>query len=344
MAELFLFNPENDPALAAGTANFTPPRGAAALRDAGSSLPAWWGANDDGILGMSNDEAERLRREFGISVRNCPRPGDIPSPWGWSEYARRIFQRAGVEALPDDELLNRMRQLSHRRTSMTLLRAMDIDDVRECRSVDEVEAALSEGDKMLKSPWSCSGRGVMATKGLSRDEIRRHAAGIIRRQGSVMVEPMLERKLDFAALYDATDAGVRFVGWSVFSTADSGAYTGNAVAPQSIIAEKIASMISIDRLEQAARDIARHLTLIICNGYRGPLGVDMMIYGLANSLRPAIEVNLRRTMGRAALDINRRLDIAGTLVYTPAVAGHDLILSQSASGSGFVIKGATPKL
>lgn len=338
MAELFLFNPENDLALAAGTANFTPPRGAAMLRDAGCSLPAWWAAEGDGVIGVTADEAERLRREFGIIIRREGLPDDIGRPWGWSEYARRIFRRAGLRNLPGDDELSRIRELSHRRTAQKVLQAMGIDDVEECRSVAEVERAVGGGERMIKSPWSCSGRGVMSTRGRSREEIRRHAAGIIRRQGSVMIEPLLQRYVDFAALYEATDEGVVFVGWSMFNTSDAGAYTGNVVAPQEKIREKLSELIAIDEIEDAAAEISRHLTEIIGEDYRGPLGADMMICGEGRRLRPVIEINMRRTMGRAALDICRKLGVEGTLAYAPSTEGEETVISRSATGQGFVLK------
>jgi len=58
--------------------------------------------------------------------------------------------------------------------------------------------------------------------------------------------------------------------------------------------------------------------------YRGPFGVDMMIvHGQQPALHPCVEINLRRTMGHAALmltptddDICRVMRIEYTGTYT----------------------------
>jgi len=340
MAKAHLFNPENDLALAAGTANFTPPRAAAALRDAGASLPAWWAADTDCVLGVDPDEAERLRRRWGITFATEAAPADEAAPWGWSAYARRIFSLAGLTGLPDDSRIDRLRELSHRRTAMSLLRTLGIDDVIECRTLAEVERAVSRGPSVMKSPWSCSGRGVMYTRGMSRDEIRRHAAGTIRRQGSIMVEPMMERAVDFAALFNATPSGLNFAGWSIFTTSAAGAYTGNVVAPQPEIEERLDSLTPIGTLRGYAAEIAAQLGAIIGGAYTGPLGVDMMLCGRDMTLRPCIEVNLRRTMGHAAIDIHRRTSLRGTLAFSPSAASRPQALSLSPAGSGFILAGA----
>ena len=44
MAKLHIFNPENDLALAANVARYTPPPAAVSLRLSGALLPLWWAA------------------------------------------------------------------------------------------------------------------------------------------------------------------------------------------------------------------------------------------------------------------------------------------------------------
>lgn len=342
MTRVHLFNPENDLALAADTPCFTPPRGAALLRDAGMSLPAWWADPGDCVLGVDETEASRLADRWGLHIATGATPSDaVPSPWGWSAYARRLFSRAGVAALPDDFQIESLRMLSHRRTAMEFLRVMEIDDVDECRTVAEAETAVSRrGSAVVKSPWSCSGRGVMFTRGIPRAELRRHLEGIIRRQGSVMVEPELRRVADFAALFDATADGLEFVGWSLFSTASNGAYTGNLVAPQAEIETRLEALIPRPLLIETVDAVKTHLGSLLGGVYRGPLGVDMMACAGKTPLRPCIEVNLRRTMGRVAMDIYSRTGMRGVLAFSPSVRDSDAVLSLSPAGAGFILQPA----
>ena len=50
MNRVFLFNPENDIALAAGRQNFTPPKAAVQMALSGATLPWWLGDSDDYLL------------------------------------------------------------------------------------------------------------------------------------------------------------------------------------------------------------------------------------------------------------------------------------------------------
>ncbi len=87
----------------------------------------------------------------------------------------------------------------------------------EAKSVTEVEELVGEwGTAFVKSPWSSSGRGVfpvsLSTLGVSLPRVE----GVIRRQGSVMVEPELPRLQDFAMLFDYAGGEARFEGYSLF--------------------------------------------------------------------------------------------------------------------------------
>lgn len=307
---LHLFNPENDLALGAGCANYTPPPRVAALSRAGSLMPMWWADDGDMILVSEpmDDDAGWLRHEYGL----CGVPGcsGKPAPWGWSAYARRRFRQAGVrdELLLADGDIERMRFLSHRRTSVVVLDALGMKDLagEEVTDAGRVAELVGEGCALfLKSPWSCSGRGVFGSRGIQPEVICSKAEGIIHRQGSVMVEREYDKIVDFAALFRSHDGVVEFAGWSVFEAARYGAYAGNIVAPQSELLDRIASRDAV-RIIPAVEEA---LTRVVAPHYTGPLGVDMMIYddGGQRRLHPCIELNLRMTMGFVAMEVQRRL-------------------------------------
>lgn len=314
---MHLFNPENDLALAANTPFFTPPKAARMIRDAGALLPMWWAEESDLVLAPDcrRSEAEELRRKYELKCTVAPRvDGSIPysaQPWGWSMDARRQFAAAGMDktSLPSDQQLDRLRDLSHRRISIKLLQALgerpDLIPVEAHTPVEALEAiGRWSGDAYIKLPWSGSGRGVFRTKGMTNEVLTGYLTGFIRRQGSVMVEKTRMKERDFAMLFESTDSGVKFRGVSYFNTDNRGAYGGNLVAPQSEIIGKI----GID-----SRDLSplleKALSEIIGSDYRGWIGVDMMTERRNGSLGivPCVEVNLRMTMGVAALLIRKRL-------------------------------------
>ncbi len=298
-----LFNPENDLALGVGCSHYTPPPRVSALHDAGALMPAWWAREDDYVLAPDADESvvEWLRREYGL--RFDVGAGGLPEPWGWSSDARRQFLMAGVrpEVLPSDAEIDGMRMLSHRRTSVEILRRLGIPELagREIAVPEELHEP-----SFIKSPWSCSGRGVFSSRGMRPDVVMDRMAGMIHRQGSVMVEREYAGIRNFAALFRSDGGRVAFAGWSVFETGPGGSYSGNLVAPQGVLEERIGHNIEIEPIGQV-------LSEIIAPFYAGPLGIDMMVYEEdgREKVHPCIELNLRMTMGFVAMEVQRRLGL-----------------------------------
>lgn len=291
MKSLLWFNPENDLALAVGDRPYTPPRAAIALRKAGALLPSLWADESDIIL------------------TEVPTPVDPtlhPRPWGWSSFTRSALLRCGIaeENLPSADRIRRMRQLSHRRSASHLLRLIGYPDRLipvETFSVDQAVRTIAGfgGKAFIKLPWSCSGRGVIDSGTIPTQRLPEIINGMISRQRSVMVEPCYNRLQDFAALFHCRQGQVTFRGLSLFSTDATGHYSGNIVAPQNRIEAAIAADISplLPGLEKA-------LEQIYADDYEGWLGIDMLLHSDSDGHRhiaPCIEINMRMTMGVAAL-------------------------------------------
>lgn len=310
---LHLFNPENDLALAAGTANFTPPKSVVAFRTALAVIPAWLADDGDNIVAPGVDP--RWFESQGLNV-GLKLEGE-PAPWGWSRNAELLFRRLGCcGPFPDVDII---RHLSHRRTALwlhSLLQGRLPYDLppapREIREVSELPAG---SNWVLKSPWSCSGRGVVDCTAVSQQTMLRRAADSIRCQGSVMVEPRLEKVHDFAMLYESTDKGIEYRGLSLFFNSGQTAYGGNIIAPR----EELAAQIGAPYLEETAVAVAEALSAIVGKTYRGPIGVDMMVYGRDRLICPTVEVNWRTTMGFVALALGRR-GFCGRMHVTPTGA------------------------
>ncbi len=307
------FNPENDLALAAGLANYTPPKAACAIREAGEALPLWYGRPGDMAICAPDERwLEAVTGDFGLStgVFRQAEPSMIPRPWGWSAYARRHFEGLGFDdsRLPSPAQIEKMRQLSHRRTASLLaarLRA-ELPGARlaeagtECRTTDDVLLFLAAcPDAYLKSPWSSSGRGVIATKSMARDKVLQFAADSIRHQGSVMAEPACDKVQDFAMLFECAGGRCMPAGTSVFLTDARGAYTGNLLAPEAERLAEVTRHVEADLAAQVRACLVRLIDQIIAPFYTGVLGVDMLACA-DGTLNAAVELNLRTTMGYVA--------------------------------------------
>lgn len=309
------FNPENDLALAAGIANYTPPKVACTIRAAGEALPLWYGMPGDVAI-CSPDAAwlDRVIRDFRLPVgaTHGERPSAAmrPRPWGWSAYARRHFEALGfdVSTLPTPEMTGKMRELSHRRTAAQMAERLRVmlpeerlaEPAVECRTEGEVRDFLTRcPDAYLKSPWSGSGRGVLSTIMMPVEKVMKFAADSIRRQGSVMAERAYRKALDFAMLFECEGGECHPAGTSVFVTDERGAYTGNLLAPEAERMAAVARHVDEASLKRVRDSLTMLIRDMIAPHYTGVLGVDMLVCA-DGMLDAAVEVNLRTTMGYVA--------------------------------------------
>ena len=317
---LHIFNPGHDLALAADLDNFTPPHAARALRASLGYLPALWAKDGDVVLVDDVAHARRAYKRVSQQVAKY-RPwrepevefvdeGDLGGiafarvePWGWDRSLVHELRRRGVDEslLPGRDELSRVRSESHRRTAMRLLSEVGMSEAFECSTLNEVHDIIYKYNKVVaKAPWSSSGRGVR----FLGDTLDEHTLGWLRnvivRQGSVMIEPLYDKVLDFGMEFQSDrDGNVEYLGLSMFQTVN-GAYTGNLLATEAVKREILARYISLDELDhftaEASAWLGRELT------YRGPLGIDMMV--VEGGRLALAEVNLRRTMGHVALGIS----------------------------------------
>lgn len=305
MPRALIFNPENDIALASGLEHFTPPNAAVALARKEALLPLWWAEPGDLILAPEQlaQQAMLLKKEYGLhgTVATDLSTCSEAVPWGWSMHVRRKFINAGMHEafLPSPSQIETIRALSHRRTTILIHKALNAPQHLipiEATSIENALAAINFfGKAMIKLPWSCSGRGVFSSVSLNPDELSRRIAGAIKRQGSVIVEPLYEPIAEFSALYYAEASGsVSLRGFSAFRSSPSGAYLGNIVAPQT----QIIAHCGQDTVT-ASHTLLPVLRSLINGNYKGWFGVDMLRH--SQGLNPCMELNLRITMGVIAL-------------------------------------------
>lgn len=286
-----IFNPDNDMALADGTAGYTPPATIRQMRSELWWLPNWW-AHDDDIVWNGKD-----RLSLGES--------DEIRPWGWSPALIHRLKMAGVAEglLPTDDEMERLRQLSHRQTAVEALRMQRDDrllgeslvgDSHLCHTWEEAAHAMEQYPEcVLKTPWSSSGKGIAFSSG---NKIKEWCRNGIRRQGSIVVERRLDKLADFAMEFQCKGGGVaEYTGLSLFFTGPDGSYSGNWVAPEN---QKVQWLLQYVR-PQHLIDIRHWWEEYLSHAdYVGPVGVDMML--CRDGICPCVEINWRMTMGMVA--------------------------------------------
>lgn len=333
---LHVFNPDHETALAADKIPFTAPHAARQLRHDLGYIAVLWADDNDLILVDDKDSAKEAfhRLHLGSCSPVFVEPDqlrhilddihiDAVCPWGWNKVLKHRLLRIGLAdnvALPDDVQLDQWRKMSGRAWAaeniLSPLVASSSRLVGTASMVTTPEEALEEiGGQaawVLKSPWSCSGRGVRYVKTGENDlHLKGWIANVLSRQGYLMREPLYNKVLDLAAEFQAYDGRVEYQGLSLFET-KNGAYTGNIIAPEERKAVMLSEYIDMDIVEGAIRDIALLAQDNISPLYTGPFGIDMMVVKDSQGmtvLHPCVELNLRRTMGHVALSLPTAFDV-----------------------------------
>lgn len=329
---LHIFNPEHEHALAANLANFTPPHAARQLRSDLAFFPAIWAEDGDVVLVEDVTAAEAAYRKLKLTRRPDIRfitTSDIPQlvlsssdvdikPWGWDVTLCATLRKVGVpeSSLPSVERLIEIRELSNRCLAVDLLHHLNTIDGTTgestvCRCLEDVMSFLEMYDNIVvKAPWSCSGRGVRyVTRDTLTDNVKQWMKNILNQQHSLIAERKCQKVTDFAVeFYANTDGTVTPMGLSLFTTIN-GAYTGNTLDTEENKRESLSHYLPLSLLDTISAQAAIFLQSRIKGMYTGPLGIDMMVVAGNEKhsflLNPCIEINLRRTMGHAALALSQ---------------------------------------
>lgn len=323
MTKLYVFNPEHDLALAANLSNFTAPHAGRKLRYDLGYIPALWAGDDDYIL--VDDVAKavrcygRLKAKIGGSPKQFVDKTQLHrlyinkvEPWGWDLALRSFLIRYGVDAVPTEDMIAVIRNLSHRRHASELLSKIQMSGTvgisHEAVNITDIQQYLDTYHHIVvKAPWSSSGRGVRFIADGIDGYQERWIRNVIEKQGSVMVEPYYNKVKDFGMEFESDGEGkVSYLGLSLFHT-KNGAYMGNVLAPEDEKQQLLSRYISAGLLLAVRDKICQRMGDVLKGKYQGPFGVDMMIVGSADKdgflLHPCVEINMRRTMGHVALAI-----------------------------------------
>ena len=335
--KLHLFNPEHDLALAAHVKRFTAPHVARQLRGDLGFLPALWAEDGDIVLVDDVDMALRCVRHLKkyvsdvlfmtaddlklMAKQDVGLRALMVSPWGWDSAVAEQLMKLGIEGMiPPKEMLEQLRQISSRQWASTHLlpKLLQIDNrlCGESYYVTDLSSCslLHSRPCVLKSPWSCSGRGIRYV--MNEVQWKRNeswARKVIGQQGGIMVEPYYNKVKDFGMEFEAfADGRVVYQGLSLFNTIN-GAYTGSIVATEQAKTELLEKFVNADLLRLISETICETMADALQGYYTGPFGVDMMVVGLEENgerrgeraflLHPCVELNLRRTMGHVALSL-----------------------------------------
>lgn len=336
--KILLFNPEHDMALASGLVNFTPARAGRLMRHDLCFLPAVWAKQDEAVLVEDVDYAWKQYKSTGLSkscnLINSNELSRIAStgktldfePWGWDLPVREHLLRCGVplSSLPDNDYLCTIKKTSHRKWSAeNLLPSLvkidnTVGEAKVGHCLEDLKGFLSIHNRVvIKSPWSCSGRGVRYVEDSSSKQLEGWFNNIIKHQGCILMEPYYDKIIDFGMEFACDGKGsIEYRGLSLFKTSN-GAYIGNIVADENTKEEIIAKHLQLSLLHEIRQSVVNILTPLLGNTYHGPFGIDMMVVNYDGNIlvHPCVELNLRMTMGHVTLGIDEASCHLMSIVY-----------------------------
>ena len=297
----FIFNPEHDLCLASGDVNFIPPAAAVRFAQQGKWIERF------------------MRAPEGMQAGGGNAAGEIV-PWGWNAVLKQKLMEEGwpEEMLPSDEELEFIRENSRRELAVELLGKLQCESTilshtyrTIAHTLEEIESFLYQHRRVvLKAPLSGSGKGIRFVTGELMETDRGWCRKTLQKQGAVIVERRMEILQEFAMLFECapvagqTERSVTFRGYSMFY-ASNGAYKGNILASNEHIENTLSRWIPKGMLHRVQEEIARWLQEKLQGKYTGFIGVDQFIcpHNGAILYNPAMEINLRMTMGLIARNI-----------------------------------------
>lgn len=343
MVDVYLFNPEHDLALAHGAHNYTAPPFARRFRHDLRLLPAWVAPAGSFVAvpdDASIDEDKRWLSDHHLDVTpiHISQIADLGPcrihPWGWDATLRYQLQQVGVspDYLPNDEQLDWIRCLSHRRTTravhQTLGEVFSPCPV-ELSTNEEVVAFMHQHPGCyLKMPWSGSGKGIYRVIDPNGDtHVLRWIDGALKRQGSLLCEVGLDRVQDFAIECECRDGQAALMGYSVFDSDFHSQFGTGRVAPMEELHEFLSGLYP--DLDPVIGQVLMTIEDLIAPHYDGYLGIDMMLYWDDNgkiALNPCVEVNLRMTMGMVTAAMGSPHGLRGDFTIMANESGYDVKL------------------
>lgn len=322
---IYIFNPENDLALANGSPNYEAPLSARLFRSDLALFPIWYADENSVVLTDSPISETWLadeRKALNInatwidlsSFREARREDDVFIPWGWSPAIRKLGHKIGFSELVQSESdYTQYQKISHRAFGIEVLQMLrdqsllpeELHVSTQLFSSEEVRNFCEkEFPVILKAPWSGSGRGLYWVNSLSDKKLEQWIRPILQKQKSILGEKILSKTKDFAMQFFSDGKNVSFCGYSMFTTDKYGAYKGNSLYATNSIESDLSQYTSIEYLKQVQEALSAFFSAHIAPFYKGYFGVDMMVCLSENNpdtyfIHPCVEINLRMNMGMA---------------------------------------------
>lgn len=320
-ANLYIFNPEHDLALANYSDFYQAPLSARTFAEDLALLPIWFAETPAEILvneKIGSELSSSVLRLVPNNITKVTKPSlsiDKITPWGWNPAVRQQLCALGVSEtlLPTKQQLAAIKKLSHRQLASEAMEFIKnnihkstFPDSASClTSLNDIHLFSRRYDEIvLKAPISGSGKGLYWSRGVLTESLTGWCKRTLEKQGCVMGEKALHKIQDFAMEFYSDEHGqISFSGYSLFQTDDAGIYKNNALLSDFEIERALQEFIFLDLIREVRTQLVLFFEQRIASTYQGYFGVDMFIFTDSEGnycLNPAVEINMRMTMGMVA--------------------------------------------
>jgi hypothetical protein len=351
-SSVFVFNPFAEGYIAHGKA-FAPVKHQAMLAADLANLPQFLCEPDDVVLVAKRPLAGFLAaiKQAGFSLPEfveleagridtasslCQRKLGSLRPWAWGpdsvELLKPLFARVAGESRSASQYFNdAIAQLYSKAWSADFLRKV-LARVAESWLCPEQEAGVvvetledalgavaairSRGHQRVVVKQACGLAGHNAIR-LWESEVspaQRHwLARALKNGRQLVVEPWLERELDFSVQLEMGPRGLKLCGYTGLINDRKGQFLANRAESdyRRRLPAKVAALLGSkpDILVRLYREIFGMLEKELqCTGFVGPIGIDAFVYRAPEGdcrLKPVVEINPRYTMGRLTVELMR---------------------------------------
>ena len=336
---------------------FNPNRHQAQLVADLENLPQFLGRQDDIVLVKQRPSVEFLSHikqagfplpefvEFSAAAALRERKLGSLRPWAWGpdsyELLAPLFERVtGETRAPEQRFNPGLAELYSKAWSAAFLRAFlqkaPVAGEKGCLLCSEREAgvAVNKVDEALAAIAAIRGRGqhkivVKEALGVAGsnalrlfepeilDTQQRWLAKALQNGRQLVVEPWLERELDFSAQLEMSADGLKLCGYTGLLNDARGQFQGNwaeAHHHKRIPAKVVARFGEAADVSGAILAIYGEIFELLegelrARGFTGALGMDAFIYRDTAGkvrLKPIVEINPRCTMGRVTVELMKQ--------------------------------------
>jgi uncharacterized ferritin-like protein (DUF455 family) len=317
------------------------------IKQAGFPLPEFLEWSVDFQIGTCGKNANSPNRSSALQSLAARKLGAL-RPWAWGpdsfEMLKPVFAGVTGEQRPEESRFNnKLAQLYSKSWSANFLRRIPKENSAlgtphstldwlcpeaeigvSASSLDEALAAIAQirarghHKIVVKEAFGVAGSNAIR---LFEPEIlpaqMRWLESASARNRELVVEPWVDRLVDFSAQLEMTERGLKLCGYTGLQADARGQFVANFAEPHhhkripaKVIAQFQAQSDISGRLLEFYHGLFAQLeTELHAADFSGPIGIDAFVYRDSNGavkLKPVVEINPRYTMGRVLVELMRQ--------------------------------------